>query len=507
MFKIRQFLKNKLSFILILLLFLSCIFYVFSNTTNKKLIPDVQEIIKLTVSHSYYYGYTDEHVARDKDFYPPAYFFISALFCKILPGGFNFPMAVAANAFYFLLTIIAIYFITFKICFQRSLALLAVVIFSFSPGIIYSIWHYLPEISVMAAVSLCFCFFVYSDYFKNRLACWMLGISIAFGMLCKFSFIFYVFLPLIFGVYKAIIYKDKQRIQNLMLVIVAVCLLSFWWYFFYFNFSKLIFGFHESLQMECTDIARGYQYFLIQNYQRVFSILKQMLSIPLLIVFISAAAVAIYKNNAKVLWLWVFPPLITFIFIPTNCVFRYLLPILPVVIIVIIQSIYTISGKNRMKIIIFTMIISLLSGILAIPFYKKNIHNSQGEEFLRYILDDAKRNNVSVPLLGLDAFHDPLHLVQDLYFTFWFLKLRSPHLFNIYYKDIEMLLASKKESIKFEDYYRNFLNCDYIVSCQRWEGWLKNYKFLAEVSPMIKDDIDRLSYKRKYFLFKKVKNL
>lgn len=131
------------------------------------------------------------------------------------------------------------------------------------------------------------------------------------------------------------------------------------------------------------------------------------------------------------------------------------------------------------------------------------------EEFLAYILNDAQERGINNPLIGLDTFHDSLHLVQNMYFSLWFLKIRDNRSFRMFHRDIEMLEASKKDYFKeyhndfFEEYRNNFMECDYLINAQEWQGWTKQFQPLESMNILIKDDIDQSTQYVRYYLYSK----
>lgn len=507
-----QFSKIGVSCIVILILFFLCVFYIPSFTKQTKSMPDISELIKLTLAHSYYYGYTDDHVARNKDFHPPIYFYTSALLCKLLFSRFAFQGVILINVFWFLLTIITIYFSILKICHERYLMLFGILFFSFIPGLIYGIRHYIVEISVMSAVSLFICSFIYADNFNNRIASFALGVSIAFGMLCKYTFPLYIILPLIIAIYSVLVDKDRERIKNLGITAVVAFIGFFWWYILFFNRHKVLYFLHDNLKMECAGIKQGYHFFLINNLKRIIFLFKKILSRELAIIASLLFLAVLFKEKLfryKVIWFWILAILISFIFLPTNCSFRYLLPILPVVTLAFTVTVQFFGKKLSKWIIIFLLIFLVKGNITGVSLQKSNKGLNSAENFLTYILEDAKKQNITNPLVGLDTFHDPRHIVQDIYFSLWFLKLRDSGSFRIFYKDIEMLEAAKKDYFKrkydnyFKEYRGCFIKCDYLISAQEWQGWLGNFYLLTTADVMIKDDIDQHTSSKKYYLFRR----
>lgn len=507
-----QFSKIGVSCIVILILFFLCVFYILSFTKQTKSMPDISELIKLTLAHSYYYGYTDDHVARNKDFHPPIYFYTSALFCKLLFSQFTFQGVILINAFWFLLAIITIYFSILKICHERYIALFGILFFSFLPGLVYGIRHYIVEISVMSAVSLFICFFIYADYFKNRIASFALGLSIAFGMLCKYTFPLYIILPLLIVTYSVLVHKDRERLINLGITVAVAFIGFFWWYILFFNRHKILYFLHDNLQMECTGIKQGYHIFLINNLKRIIFLFKEILSKELALLIFLFFLFFLFKEKLfrhKVIWFWILAILTSFIFLPTNCSFRYLLPILPVVTLALTVTIQFFEKKLGKWIIIFLLIFLVKGNLTGVFLQKSNKGLNSAEDFLVYILQDAKKQNITNPVIGLDTFHDPSHIVQNIYFSLWFLRLHDSRSFRIFYKDIEMLQASKEDYFKkyyddfFKEYQEYFTKCDYLISAQKWNGWMWKFYLLATADVMIKDDIDQHTSSKKYYLFRR----
>ena len=495
---------NKVSpFIIILLLFFLCAFYVFFTTGHKNLLPDINELIKLTLAHSYYYDYTDDHMARNKDFYAPLYFHSSALLCKSLFNKFTYQKSVFVNVFYFLITIIAIYLTILKLCRKRYIAICGMLLFSSLPGTVYFTSRYAMEVSLMASVALCLCAFVYSEYFKNRLASFALGISLALGMLCKITFPFYAFLPLAAGVYIALIHKDRtKRLVNLSITLTVFLIGFLWWYISFFNIDKLIFSFHDSLQ-ERAGITQGYLTFLAINFQRICFLFKELLSIGVMLLLFVISLIHLKKKmiRGRMVWLWFLSPVLGYAFFK-DCAPRYLLPILPVVAIIIAIEAWSLGKKSARWILIFALTFAFIGSISGISFQQENKRANPAEGFLTYILEDAQRKNISNPLLGLDAFHDPENMIQDLYFSFWFLRLHNRYPFSIFYRDIETLQALTKGQVDFTQYYEDFLKCDYIIDAQGWDGWLKIFPLLAVDKLLMKDDMDMATFIGRYYLFR-----
>lgn len=505
-----MFLKKAFPFLILFILSLLCVFYIKHISSHPNYLPDVSEISKFTLAHSYYYGYTDEHRARNKDFYPPLYFVSSVIVNKIFFKDFSFFAALSVNVFYFLLTAVALYFIVRKLSRKQSCALYSLAAFSLLPGTIYFSCRYVPEISLMAAVSLSLWCFIYCDNFKNKYSSILLGVTCAFGMLCKWTFIFYVAVPILISIYHARAKRDNGIRRNIVRFFVITIAGCGWWYAKNFNFSKLYFVFKDSLRTECSGIENGYLSFLFHNAGKMFFLLKEAVSLPCMI-FLFLLVFFIFfrlKKTATVAFLgtWLIPGIILYIFLPTDCNFRYLPPFFPIIVMILLLGFNFFPKKIMTAGLISILCIFVYTDFLS-PIPSKPLNTlSTPEYFLISIMTDAQKKHISNPLIGLDAFHDPGNIIQDLYFSLWFYKIKKEYAFEIFYRDIEMLAAADKETPSFSKYSDDFTQSDYIVRGQNWQGWNENFSFLGKYPLTITDDLDKQSFNGEYFVYVKRKS-
>ena len=136
------------------------------------------------------------------------------------------------NSIYFIILILAVYFIG-KSLADKKIGLLAAFLVSFYPDICGVSRQYEHDFPATAMVALCICLLVYTEDFKNKKYSLFFGISLGLGALFRGQTLFFVIGPLAYILYRIFLNNKKLefvRFFNLIFsVFLAILISSIWW--------------------------------------------------------------------------------------------------------------------------------------------------------------------------------------------------------------------------------------------------------------------------------------
>jgi 4-amino-4-deoxy-L-arabinose transferase-like glycosyltransferase len=165
------------------------------------------------------------------NYYPPLYHILTFPFYLVFGEGLH--SALLVNLFFLAVIILSAFFIGKKISGNLS-GLLCAFFSSTIPLYSALMREYWIDFSLCAMVFLSLAFLVYSENFRSRKFSVLFGLSLAAGMLTKWTFIIYIFAPAALSIYHSLKCKEKDSALSNFIAAAAICaLLSFFWYNYY----------------------------------------------------------------------------------------------------------------------------------------------------------------------------------------------------------------------------------------------------------------------------------
>lgn len=166
-------------------------------------------------------------------YYPPLYYWVSIPVFGIF--GFSLSSAVFTNLFFMLILSLSTFFATKKL-FNQNWGMLASIMILTLPMLSGQFKEFQLDAPLSAIAALVLALTIYNPNFSNRKLSIWLGLSVGFGMLLKWTFIAFSGPLLIYQI--VITIKNKSRNwSNLLLSIITTAIISAPWYLH--NFRQL----------------------------------------------------------------------------------------------------------------------------------------------------------------------------------------------------------------------------------------------------------------------------
>ncbi|MBN2121060.1 MAG: glycosyltransferase family 39 protein [Candidatus Omnitrophica bacterium] len=157
---------------------------------------------------------------------PPLFHFASAVLNIFL--GTSYIASVTINIVYLLILLVSVYFIGRKL-FNKSTALIAVIVTCFYPLVFRYSRFFGPDFALTAAVSMSICFLIYAEQFKQLKYSIFFGVSLGLGMLTKATFALFMIGPLAYALGQIFNLKiiNHTAVKNRLLNLAASCMTGF----------------------------------------------------------------------------------------------------------------------------------------------------------------------------------------------------------------------------------------------------------------------------------------
>ncbi|MDD5045277.1 MAG: glycosyltransferase family 39 protein, partial [Candidatus Omnitrophica bacterium] len=269
------------------------------------------------------------------DFWPPFFHIFAACFRMLFGDGYI--IAVMVNVVYIAVIFYALYYIGIKI-FDRKTAILSVLILSLYPLFFRYSRFFSIDFALLAMVCLSICLLLYADDFQDRKNSILFGVSLGLGMLTKWSFIFFLFGPLLYSAYRIYLSKKNRRplsskkaARNFLLsLLLGACITAVWYLpalqVFIARLKTFIYVFvHNKPSMDSGEAVFG-----INNISQGFAALINE-ELSFLFFLVLCFAVFTYRKmikEQKIVILWFIIPFCIFSLYFTK-ESRYMLPALP----------------------------------------------------------------------------------------------------------------------------------------------------------------------------------
>ena len=326
--------------------------------------------------------------------WPPFYHISSAILNLWL--GSSYIASAMVNILYFIILLFSLYFIGAKL-FDKNVGILAALFISLYPMIFRYSRFFGPDFALTAMICLSVCLLLYTEYFRDKIFSVLFGISLALGMLTKWTFILFLIGPLTYTLLQMFFLKAgqisiKNSFLNFIRAIVLGILLSLFWYLPAFDIvTKRIELFLKHRAFYNPAINGGElkpaQYLpqldKFLDYLRI--LINEQVSLLFFAIFLLAIVFYFIKRRNKLfLILWYAIPYF-FLSLSTHKEGRFMLPSLPVIALISAAGLQSIGSKKWKNFLCFTIIILGLFQFIDITYNS----NREGKAF-----------SFQMPLLG-----------------------------------------------------------------------------------------------------------
>ncbi|MFA5090184.1 MAG: glycosyltransferase family 39 protein [Candidatus Omnitrophota bacterium] len=389
--------------------------------------PCGDEARKLLVSLRYYHAFSSGgiNVFRGTQLFSPLYFLMPSFICFIL-GGFSYKVCAGFNILYYLMTIVCTYQLAMIIRRNRCTAVLSVFILSFFNFFFLSYSRLsIMEFALCSFVCMSILFLLKTDYFRNSLYSLLFSLSLAAGILIKYTFVIYIIGPLciymvfsLLGLRKAgisvKIKASKNFFYSFLLGSGVGCLFTIP----FLDFHAVTHSYFQTLEFESSIHSLLGHFLLFGRYlaYALWSPIKSVsysVQIPLGIIILTALFCFLRKIGRKYVLIFLayfFTPLVILATILRNEESRYFIPVIPALSIIIACGL-TLLNKWLRAIFTTSVIFAVIYLFISHGMYLRTTMNAQhpiGKMLLHINKQMLLENKQGHYLLAVNARHDSL---------------------------------------------------------------------------------------------------
>lgn len=196
---------------------------------------------------------------------------------------------------------------------------------------------------LIAIVTVSFALLLNTENFNHKKYSIIFGIAFGIGLLTKQTFAFFLILPVIYAMYKAVMSKTRSPISNIFLAIAVSTLLAAIWYAPHLSDVLEIYRINKEGAVNENEAGL---FSFMSNVFYIHALISAQLQLPFATLFISGLIFSLIKFRQECipLYLWLLGGLGLFTMIANKDV-RYTVPILPAV--AIISVCWLSKPKNR----------------------------------------------------------------------------------------------------------------------------------------------------------------
>ncbi len=264
---------------------------------------------------------------------------------------------IIVNYIFFIISLITIFKIT-KLLKDEIAGITAILLFSLTPAIyLLSRVYGINDYHLILPISLNIYTLIKSDFFTNRKWSLLYGISVAFGMLVKDSFIIFFPGSLTYVLIKIYFLKYQNK-KNILLNIILSNLITFFlisFHYFRLNILKKI------LLRPFMDYGNIFEFKKISVF--TIGLYEQMFSIPLFVLLLIGLFYYIKKysnNNKHTLLLFFIFPWILLMLIPCDKSIAYGTAFIPALSVITAIGLTYLRRKTKTILLFIVIILSIL---------------------------------------------------------------------------------------------------------------------------------------------------
>jgi hypothetical protein len=318
-------------------------------------------------------------------YYPPFVHMVGSVSGRIFGNsadGYTYTMLL-----FYILLILSVYLFT-EIIFDSSSALAASFMVVSYPVIINEGHFFMLDMPLAAMVMLFAYFIKRTEKFTNWLFCALAGIVAGAGMLTKWTFAIYMFVPLILEAYSSKNVKGKAILNYVIFFVCFIAICGYW----YVQNGLTAYNTLKFAAYSGADLKNAPSVFSFEGIKTFMVMFPDIMSIELFILLLMSIGFMVFDKENRKLLLCFLVPAIIFMLIK-NRKDRYLMPILPFAAVISSYFIYKIQNLKFREIVLFvviaiTTVIFMLSSFRILPSWPVHDWPSDKNWKLENILND-----------------------------------------------------------------------------------------------------------------------
>lgn len=347
--------KHKVAVLLIsiiLLVYLISAYHILSKSNNSPVtVKSARNIIAVEEFNEIWQEYGILKALKD-NFYATFHLLCGSIILKITGNNYTL-MVLLLNTGYLIILMVFTYLLGKHIAGIQA-GLISILLLSLYPAVYIPFKEYFLEFPATALMSMSVYFLIRSDGFKNRKWVLLLCIGFAWGMLTRKIFAFYIFGPILTGLYSVLADSVKKKYYSsrnfLIFTVLSV---------FIILYSFDLRQYDETFAIDSAT----YPWYSFDNL-RIFTVglWEQVLSPPFLLVLLIGTLLFIrskkVRNPYKItLSMWWLMPYLLMILTPKYKTERYFLLFLPVFAIISGIGLSVMRKDSFKKAVIFIVVI------------------------------------------------------------------------------------------------------------------------------------------------------
>ena len=308
------------------------------------------------------------------NYYPPFYHISTVPFYIVF--GNNYDSALLTNLFFLFILIVSSFFIGKKL-YNVKAGLIISFIISTIPIHSLLMRDYLIDFSLSAMVALGFVLLLYTENFENIKYSILFGLAFGLGVLTKWSYPIYIFIPFCYSLYvffRKNFYEKKNytKVKNIVYPLILAIIIALRWY----TFSRIKILIPTILMYSKIGPVEGDPSFLsISGLTYYFNIIINDYSFFYFIIFVISIIILIKnfkESKTKTMLLLQIIFIYVFFTLLSNKDARYILPIYIFLALFVGEFI---TNLNRRKIKYLFVLIIIVFGLLQnFSYNSKNIN-------------------------------------------------------------------------------------------------------------------------------------
>jgi len=285
------------------------------------------------------------------EYYPPFFYLVTIPFISLGP---SLQSATMVNILFLGIILFCTYGIARHLFTNRGAALLAVFLVGMYPGIFTIARVYMLDLALTAMVALSTYLILKTNLFSSTRFSLLLGIALGFGMLTKWTFPLFLFIPTVYSLAISDL-RSKKTLRNLLLISFACGTICLPWYLTHLGDVKAAFAFAGSATTEVRgdvppSAVKGLSYLVLLINSQIFIVFFAIFLLGL------ALLLSLGRRTKLLLLLaYAFPYVV--LSIPSNIDLRFTLPLLPFVAVISSVILRNLSTKKSKALILIPLIL------------------------------------------------------------------------------------------------------------------------------------------------------
>jgi len=450
-----------------------------------------------------------------QNIYPPLVYAVTSIFYFIF--GVKEDIPNFSNLVFVIILLLSTFGIGKKL-YSDKIGLLSAFFISIYSLTVHFSRIYDLDYQLAAMVTLAIYLLLKTEYFSGRKYSVSLGIVIVFGLLTKWTFLFFVIGPILVIFWKAFVSKKiyQYRIEkikpliNFIITLLITLVFSIPWYFKHY---KLIFNIADQARNNVFSVPYE-NLFSLNNLFYYFSRLHQSIYLIFFILFILGLIYIIlikkYRNLSLLLWFFIPYIIMTFLFSKES---RYFLPAYPMVAVSSAVFLATLKYKTLKSVLI---IFFTVFGLYYFTETSWNIRLLSNVSFLKPILfsgygyilptSESPRYGYTYPIKFDSKIKDTIDTIQQSKKDDKIIPkvaiIPNDIFFNsqqfVYYTALKKYKIdySPSSKIRNQSYEQNLSEADFIVTKTGFQGPEIWAKYSKEITDMENNPENQIFYKQ-----------